>query len=83
MGATQPLLISLLAQSAGQAQGKGVGLRTTANRVSVLVTPVLMGAIAEVIGIEASFYVMGAILLALISITAFHFRDTFIESESR
>lgn len=74
MGATQPLLISLLAQSAGTAQGKGVGLRTTANRVSVLVTPILMGAIAELIGIEASFYVMGAILLVLMSITAFHFR---------
>jgi len=78
MGATQPLLISLLAQSAGKAQGKGVGLRTTANRLSVLLTPVLMGGVAEVIGIEASFYVMGAILLTLMSITAFHFRETFV-----
>ena len=83
MGATQPLLISLLAQSAGNAQGKGVGLRTTANRVSVLVTPILMGAIAEVIGIEASFYVMGAILLILMSITAFNFRHTFEEAADR
>ncbi|MCH8054784.1 MAG: MFS transporter [Deltaproteobacteria bacterium] len=74
MGASQPLLISLLAQSVGQAQGKGVGLRTTANRLAVLVTPVLMGALAEVIGIEASFYVMGGLLIILMLGVATQYR---------
>jgi MFS family permease len=65
MGLSQPLLISILAQSAGKAQGKAVGLRTTANRLSILVTPVIMGAVAEWFGIEASFYATGLILIAM------------------
>ncbi len=77
MGASQPLMISVLAQSAGQAQGKGVGLRTTANRIAVLITPVLMGAIAEAIGIEASFYVMGGLLIILMLGVAVKFRNAF------
>jgi MFS family permease len=65
MGLSQPLLISILAQSAGKAQGKAVGLRTTANRLSILVTPVIMGAVAEWLGIEASFYLTGLLLIAM------------------
>jgi MFS family permease len=65
MGLSQPLLISILAQSAGKAQGKAVGLRTTANRLSILVTPVIMGAVAEWLGIEASFYLTGLLLIAV------------------
>jgi len=83
MGTTQPLLISLLAQSAGNAQGKGVGLRTSANRLSVLLTPVLMGAVAEVIGLKAAFYVMGGILLTLLWVTAFHFHARFVKEGGR
>lgn len=66
MGLSQPLLISIMAKSAGRNQGKGVGLRTTANRVAVLVIPIVMGGIAEVLGIEASFYVTGGVLIAVL-----------------
>jgi MFS family permease len=74
MGVSQPLLISLMARSAGRAQGKGVGLRTTANRLAILVTPVIMGAIAEVAGIEASFYLTGGFLILVLLGVAFRAR---------
>ncbi len=77
MGVSQPLLISLLAQSAGDAQGKAVGLRTTVNRLAILGVPVIMGAIAEVLGIAASFYVVGGFLIALMVLVAYRSRATF------
>ncbi|MCZ6885260.1 MAG: MFS transporter [Alphaproteobacteria bacterium] len=80
MGVSQPLLISLMAQSAGQAQGKAVGLRTTANRVAILITPVIMGAIAEFVGIEASFYVMGVFLVGMMLLVGYRSRATFAEA---
>jgi MFS family permease len=61
-GFNLPLLISIMAQSVGpQDQAKAVALRITVNRINALVVPVLMGAIAEVGGLEYSFYVVGAI----------------------
>jgi MFS family permease len=77
MGVSQPLLISLLAESAGQAQGKSVGLRTTGNRLAILVTPVVMGAVVEMIGIEASFYVMGGLFIILMLGVAARYRNAF------
>ncbi len=77
MGVSQPLLIALLARSAGDAQGKAVGLRTTVNRLSILATPVVMGAIAEVLGIAASFYVVGGLLIALMVAVAYRSRGAF------
>ena len=74
---SQPLLISLLAQSAGDDQGKAVGLRTTVNRLAILGVPVIMGAIAEVLGIAASFYVVGGFLIALMVLVAYRSRATF------
>lgn len=74
MGLSQPLLISILAQSAGKAQGKGVGLRTTANRLSILITPVIMGAVAEGLGLQASFYITGGILLLFMVVVALRAR---------
>jgi predicted MFS family arabinose efflux permease len=74
MGLSQPLLISIMAKSAGRNQGKGVGLRTTANRVAVLVIPMIMGGVAEVLGIEASFYVTGGILIGVLVWLAFRAR---------
>lgn len=65
------LIISLIARSAGQAaQGKGMGLRVTANHLVSIVVPVSMGALVETIGIEASFYIVGATALVLIAGTA-------------
>lgn len=77
MGVSQPLLISLMAQSAGQSQGKAVGLRTTVNRIAILATPIAMGAVAEVLGIAASFYVVGGLLIALMLGVAYRSRTAF------
>jgi MFS family permease len=60
-GLAQPLVITLVLRGAGSAnQGKAVGLRATANRTASILSPLAMGAIAETVGLEASFYVVGA-----------------------
>jgi hypothetical protein len=60
-----PTLLSLLTLAVPvELQGMAAGLRTTANRAATLVIPVGMGALAEFWGIEASFYVLGAALMA-------------------
>jgi MFS family permease len=65
MALAQPLMISILAQSAGSGQGMGVGLRTTANRLVSFAIPVLMGGVVELVGLEPSFYIIGGTLIAL------------------
>jgi MFS family permease len=66
-GLSQPLMITMLSQAAGPGnQGKAVGLRATANRMSSSLIPVLMGLVIEVVGLEAGFYVFGSILMALL-----------------
>lgn len=65
MGLSQPLMLSLLAGAAERnAQGLGVALRTTANRAAAAATPMTMGVVAVMIGLEASFLVVGGVLLA-------------------
>lgn len=60
-GLAQPLVITLVLRGAGAAnQGKAVGLRATANRSASILSPILMGALAETAGTEASFYIVGA-----------------------
>ncbi len=66
MGLSQPLMISIMSQSAGRtAQGRAVGLRTTTNRLASVLIPIAMGAVIEVTGIENGFLIIGGILLAL------------------
>ncbi len=74
MGLAQPLMISVMASAAGDAQGKAVGLRTTANRVIVMVVPVIMGAAVEFVGLENSFYLVGGALLATLIPITLHIR---------
>lgn len=75
LGMSQPLMVSILLKSAGPgAQGKSVGLRATANRAAQTVLPVVMGAIAEVVGIANSFYVIGGVLLALLALVCVYAR---------
>ena len=67
IGLVQPLVISMISQAAAAGdQGKGVGLRATANRLAVTFTPVLMGGVVEIVGLENAFYVIGAILLSML-----------------
>jgi MFS family permease len=63
-GMSMPLMFSIMSKSAdSQSQGKGVGLRITANRMGATVLPIIMGAVADIWGIGNSFYIMGAALL--------------------
>jgi len=60
-GLAQPLVISLVLRGAGAAsQGKAVGVRGTANRLAEIVSPIVMGATVEAVGLESTFYVIGA-----------------------
>ena len=75
LGLSQPLMISIISQAAGSGnQGKGVALRTTANRTISTVIPVLMGAVVEIAGIAASFYILGAVLLALVGLLGLYMK---------
>jgi general stress protein CsbA len=63
-------MLSIMSKSAdAQSQGKGVGLRITANRLSATILPVLMGAVAELSGVSNSFFIIGgALVLGLIGL---------------
>ncbi len=56
----------MVAQAAGEAQGKGAGLRVTAGRLAAVFLPILMGAAAKLFGLEASFFIVGGAILALL-----------------
>jgi MFS family permease len=76
-GLAQPLVITLVLRGAGREnQGKAVGLRGTANRVASIASPLAMGAIAEAVGLERSFYVVGALVsVAMIGIAIYLWRN--------
>lgn len=63
-GMSQPLMYSMLSRAAPSARhGTTVGLRNAVVRFASILTPAGMGLAAEAWGIEASFYVVGAVLL--------------------
>ena len=63
-GMSQPLMYSMLSRAAPSARhGTTVGLRNAVVRLASIVTPAAMGIAAEAWSIEASFYVVGALLL--------------------
>jgi predicted MFS family arabinose efflux permease len=65
-GVVQPMMFSVQAMAVGPyRQGSVVGLRQTANRLSSIVTPPIMGAIADLWGITESFVVLGVALLLI------------------
>jgi len=67
MGISQPVLIGLMARATpSKHQGKSAGLRATANQCSGVFLPITMGAIAEWIGLESAFYIVGISLLLVI-----------------
>jgi hypothetical protein len=59
--------------------GASVGLRNAVTRLASIVTPAAMGIAAEAWGIEASFYVAGALLLVLTACLALAARTRHIE----
>ncbi len=77
MGMSQPLMISILSRATGrESQGKSVGLRATANRLTATFLPIVMGGIVEIAGLEASFLIIGAVLVALMALLAVHVKRT-------
>ncbi|MBT5049141.1 MAG: MFS transporter [Rhodospirillaceae bacterium] len=70
-GVAQAMEIALIAQSAGRAaQAKGAALRLTVGRIAAVIVPVLMGAIAEFVGLEMAFYLVGGTILFCIALLA-------------
>jgi sugar phosphate permease len=63
-GMSQPLMYAVLTHGVpGGRHGASVGLRNAVVRLGAIITPALMGFIAEVYGIAASFYIIGAVYL--------------------
>ena len=60
-GLNLPLMISLLARNVPQnLLGRVTAMRLSFNRFGGAVVPLIMGALAEVVGIANSFYIVGA-----------------------
>ena len=64
VGISTPLIISQLSHAVGPDQGKAVGLRTMMNRLTSTVTPIAMGALVAWVGLDGSFAVAGAVIVA-------------------
>jgi len=63
-GVVQPLMFSMQTRAvARDRQRSMVGLRVTNNRLSSIITPILMGVVVEYFGIENGFVIVGAVLL--------------------
>jgi MFS family permease len=63
-GLSQPLMYSILSHAVpGARHGASVGLRNAVVRLASIVTPTVMGFVAEGWGIETSFHVIGAVFL--------------------
>ncbi|MDA1325791.1 MAG: MFS transporter [Proteobacteria bacterium] len=75
-GISQPILFAVQAKSVGRhQQGAVVGLRQTMNRLGGITIPPLIGFLSDTYGREQSFYVMGAILLAVCAGLALYARQ--------
>jgi MFS family permease len=61
-GLHQPLIVTLMLATVGpNDKGKAIGLRATANRITSIAGPFILGALAGVIGLEYGFYVIGIV----------------------
>lgn len=66
-GLNLPLMMSIASRAvAPRLQGRVAALRISFNRLGGALVPVFMGAVAEVIGLENAFYVVGGIGIALL-----------------
>lgn len=82
-GATQPIIISTVLRSVGaEARGKAAGMRGTCNRISSIAAPVVMGGLAELVGIETSFYLVGVIATVLMGALVVHVKRSAALTEA-
>ncbi|MBD20987.1 MAG: hypothetical protein CMM37_08115, partial [Rhodospirillaceae bacterium] len=72
-GVTQPIIISTVLRAVGvESRGKASGVRGTCNRIASIGAPVLMGGLAELVGIEFSFYIVGLMVTLLMGALVLH-----------
>ncbi len=65
-GVVQPFIFSLQARAVPRnLQGSVVGLRVTGNRLSSVLTPIIMGLLVDHLGLAMGFVAMGGLLLAI------------------
>jgi MFS family permease len=70
-GLLHPATFSVISRALdNESQGRGVALRTTGNRLGAVVLPVVMGFVAEAVGVEASFVIIGGGLLLIVAVIA-------------
>jgi MFS family permease len=75
-GLSGPIMFTYLSRSVKPSeQGLSIGLRSTFNRLSVLIMPLVMGATADIFSVSTSFYVMGTIFLVILGAIAVWARD--------
>jgi sugar phosphate permease len=78
-GMSQPLMYSILGRAVPPTMhGTGVGLRHAVTRFASMLIPAGMGLAAEVWGLEASFYIVGAVLLLVAAAIAFFTRGALV-----
>ena len=78
-GMSQPLMYSILGRAVPPTMhGTGVGLRHAVTRFASMLIPAGMGLAAEAWGIEASFYIVGAVLLLVAAAIAFATRGALV-----
>jgi MFS family permease len=70
-GLSQPVMFGILSRAVDPSlQGTAIGLRTTSNRFATVVVPLIMGFVADAVGIEQSFYMIGGFLIVCCGIVA-------------
>jgi MFS family permease len=80
-GVNLPLMMTITSRSVPPTlQGRVAALRISFNRLGSALFPIGMGAIAEVIGLEAAFYVVGmtgVVLLSLLAVWVYRAKSQF------
>lgn len=71
-GLLHPATFSVISRAlTPEIQARGVALRTTGNRLGAVVLPIIMGFVAEAMGVEASFVIIGVGLLIIVAAIGF------------
>ncbi len=68
-GLLHPATFSVISRAlTPETQARGVALRTTGNRLGAVVLPIVMGFVAEAVGVAASFAIVGGGLLVIVAV---------------
>ena len=71
-GLNLPLMMMIMSQNVGaDLQGRVTALRISFNRFGGMLVPPIMGALAEIVGLANSFYIVGAAGVAALCLLSF------------